>query len=561
MAIPSSPPPPLRLALFDLAGTTIDDRIADGTPLMVVAMEVALAAHGLKDRVTREDITERRGLEKREALRSLAALGGSEDDVTDDLVDRLFNSFTETLRSNLPRIGGALDGVEASFKWLQRRGVAVFVGSGFPADVVALLLDRLGWIERGLIQGWFSSQTLGHGRPHPAMVRAAMAAAGLDPGDAADRAACVKVGDTVVDVEEARNAGVRAVAVLTGTQERARLAAAGPHVVLDRAADLPAFLRGGREAPAAARFALGREGAGEGAFPRFATAGGASVSLEAVFLDCDGCIFDSNNLKTEAFGRAARAMGVTDEAIIEEFIAMHLADVSVSRFVKFERLYDELLGGKPPPGDHTDDRKAWVAGGIAAFAAGCRRLYGELTPERGALDFVAAVNTGYGEAASDEGAGGSGGGGEGGARRLWRRSICHVVSGGAQEELRSVFARHDISARFAEICGSPTAKAVHVERILTQYREDAGRWKGEGWARDAAGRAAAAPQTSRCLFVGDGWTDLKTAEAFGIPFVFLSGMSDWPDAEHKIAEAKARGFDVTECIDWSEVMGRLSPRG
>ena len=547
---PSSFPPPLRLVLFDLAGTTVDDRIADGTPLMVVAAEAALAAHGLGDRVTRDDVTERRGLEKREALRSLAALGGGSEDVTDDLVDRLFASFTEALRSHLPHIEGALDGVEACFAWLQRRGVAVCVGSGLPADVVALLLSRLGWIERGLIQGWFSSETLGRGRPDPAMVRAAMMQTGLDPSDAGDRASCVKVGDTAVDVEEARNAGVCAVAVLTGTQGRARLQAAGPHVVLDRAADLPDLLLG--------CFALGKKGAGAGAFPRFATAGGASVSLEAVFLDCDGCIFDSNDLKTEAYRQAARAMGVADETIIEEFVALHLADVSVSRFIKFERLYDELLGGKTPPGGHADGREAWVAGAIAAFAAGCRRLYGELTPERGALDFVAAVNTGYEDASLDESDGSSGGGGKGdgggggGARRRWRRSVCHVVSGGAQEELRAVFVRHGIAARFAEICGSPTAKAAHVERILAQYREEAGPEEED---------ATAPPLTSRCLFVGDGWTDLKTAEAFGTPFVFLSGMSDWPDAEQKIAEAKARGFDVTECRDWSEVMGRLSPCG
>lgn len=51
----------------------------------------------------------------------------------------------------------------------------------------------------------------------------------------------VVVGDTVHDVTAARAAGVRVVAVATGSVSRHTLAAAGPDVVLDTLAELPAW--------------------------------------------------------------------------------------------------------------------------------------------------------------------------------------------------------------------------------------------------------------------------------------------------------------------------------
>ena len=54
--------------------------------------------------------------------------------------------------------------------------------------------------------------------------------------------AVVKVGDTAVDVEEGKAAGCRTVAVLSGTQGREKLEAAGPSLILDSVADLPAAL-------------------------------------------------------------------------------------------------------------------------------------------------------------------------------------------------------------------------------------------------------------------------------------------------------------------------------
>lgn len=69
-------------------------------------------------------------------------------------------------------------------------------------------------------------------KPHPSMVIAAMAEAGVSPRSA------VVIGDTVFDMEMARAAGVAAVGVDWGYHDSAELLAAGAVAVADRPAAL-----------------------------------------------------------------------------------------------------------------------------------------------------------------------------------------------------------------------------------------------------------------------------------------------------------------------------------
>jgi phosphoglycolate phosphatase-like HAD superfamily hydrolase len=226
-----------------------------------------------------------------------------------------------------------------------------------------------------------------------------------------------------------------------------------------------------------------------------------------------------------------RSMGVTDEACIARFVALHLADASISRWVKFSTFFEREaqhgLDLRSLLCVHEDGRardnstlvERCVLAAVHGYGQECLKLYASLLPNAHALQFAARV----------------------GAAR-----IC-VVSGGAEEELHEVFATHHISRYFAQICGSPTTKPVHVQRLCEHYF-------GTAPSDPEAARAMCGAQS---LFVGDGWTDLKTAEAFGLPFVFLGEMSDWADADIKCREAQARGVDVTMCATWSDLLARL----
>ncbi|CAE8619709.1 unnamed protein product [Polarella glacialis] len=124
-------------------------------------------------------------------------------------------------------------GTSAVFARLRAADSKVFVGSGFPQHVVSAIVKNMAWD----VDGALSSDALGAGRPDPIMVNKAMELSGV-----IDRSRVVKVGDTVVDIDEGRNAGVVTVAVLTGTQSRQKLEAAKPDFIIESVAELPKLL-------------------------------------------------------------------------------------------------------------------------------------------------------------------------------------------------------------------------------------------------------------------------------------------------------------------------------
>merc|ERR1712113_340804 len=163
--------------------------------------------------------------------RLLQAIRGIEPGKVDEAeVDVLFKIFKVELDKLTGEMRTEVAGTSATFAELKRRGIAVYVGSGFPEGVVNRIVSNMGWT----VDGAFSSEALGAGRPDPIMVHAAMKQSGIT-----DPHCVVKVGDTVVDIEEGRNAGVITVAVLTGTQTREKLEAAGPDCIIPSVADLP----------------------------------------------------------------------------------------------------------------------------------------------------------------------------------------------------------------------------------------------------------------------------------------------------------------------------------
>jgi phosphonatase-like hydrolase len=220
----------ITLVLFDMAGTTVDDRVG-GNPLVIGATLRALGELGLE--LTPAQVSAQRGQEKQAMLRVLLDEAGADP----ALLDAAYEGFLRELSAGLDGVS-EMPGARETFAWLRERGIRVGVGSGFPTDVVERIVQRLGWRQAGLIDYAASSQQVGASRPDPAMVLDAMSSLGID-----DPRHVVKVGDTAMDVLEGRNAGVWTVAVRSGTQSEAQLAQHGPDAILPDVAALPAWLR------------------------------------------------------------------------------------------------------------------------------------------------------------------------------------------------------------------------------------------------------------------------------------------------------------------------------
>lgn len=218
-----------RLFVFDMAGTTVNDMV-HGQPLVTAAMRAAFErTRGVQ--LHDEDVNLVRGLEKRQAVRKLLAnqLG---TEPSDDSVGEVHRVFEATLERLLTAGLVEMPGTSEVFRTLRASGASIWVGSGFPEHVVEGIVDSMGWRSNGLLDGVLSAAD--GSRPDPAMIHKAMRESGV--GSAAD---VVKVGDTVADIEEGKNAGSATVAVLSGTQGRARLEACAPDWIVPSVADVP----------------------------------------------------------------------------------------------------------------------------------------------------------------------------------------------------------------------------------------------------------------------------------------------------------------------------------
>jgi phosphoglycolate phosphatase len=223
--------PTLQLAVLDMAGTTVDDRHE-----VYRVLRACVEREGARF----DDATFQQwmGTEKRAAIRSLLTLGGVP--ATDELVESTFAWFrTELTRSYTENPPIPLPGIEDALTTLRQRGIALGLTTGFSRDIADLILDRLGWsggteAAASPIDAVVCGDEVPEGRPAPHMIQEVMHRTGItDPSRVAS------IGDTAVDVESARRAGVLAIGVLTGKLARADHEAVGADVVVGSVADLP----------------------------------------------------------------------------------------------------------------------------------------------------------------------------------------------------------------------------------------------------------------------------------------------------------------------------------
>lgn len=213
----------IKLAVFDMAGTTVDDRV-DGLPLVLKSYDDALRNHGLE--VPMEVLNAQRGRDKWTVIQELG--GGKAEEI--------YRDFIYVLSRNTGRVK-EVEGTGDTFRFLSEHGVKVVTSTGFPVEIADPMIEHLGWLRDGLIDSWVCSEMVRASRPDPAMILHAMKKFGV-----AEPKAVVKIDDTVKGIEEGLNAGVYTVGVLTGSQSIQQLAAAEPDTILKSVAKLPEHL-------------------------------------------------------------------------------------------------------------------------------------------------------------------------------------------------------------------------------------------------------------------------------------------------------------------------------
>lgn len=219
----------IKLVALDIAGTTIDDRGAVYDALRTAVQERSAT-------VADADLQTWMGTDKIAAITALLELGGvrPERSLVLAAFDRFRAVLAESYAQNPPTV---LPGVADAIARLREADIAVALTTGFSDDVVQPLLASVGWTVGEQLDAVITTSDVPAGRPAPYMIFRAMERTGV-----VDVRSVLAAGDTVVDVQAARNAGAVAVGVLTGQTPRSALDAAPHDHILESVADLPGLL-------------------------------------------------------------------------------------------------------------------------------------------------------------------------------------------------------------------------------------------------------------------------------------------------------------------------------
>ena len=214
----------LKLIVFDMAGTTVDD-VIDGVPLVLKSYDEAFRVNGVE--VPMEVLNEQRGRDKWAVI---SELGGEK-------AEEIFTYFNDMLLANTNKVK-EIQGTSDTFQYLRNHGIKVTLNTGFPHEVAKDIIEHLAWEKDGHIDSWTCSEETGKSRPDPAMIYALMSR-----HDVEDPSTVMKIDDTAKGIEEGLNAGAITLGVLTGTQTKERLLQANPHDIIESVRHLPDYLK------------------------------------------------------------------------------------------------------------------------------------------------------------------------------------------------------------------------------------------------------------------------------------------------------------------------------
>ncbi len=203
----------IKLAVFDWAGTTVD--YGSCAPMEVFKRVFDEAGVSL----TRAEINGPMGMEKKAHIRSLLSLENASKqwegkygrNWNEDDVEELYVKFEAKLHEVVAEYSKPIDGVLETVDKLRSMDIKIGSTTGYNNEIMSIVIpaaEKSGYIPDCVI----TPDITGIGRPTPFMLYEAMRKLDVYPIDCV-----VKIGDTITDIHEGKNAGAWSIGILTGS--------------------------------------------------------------------------------------------------------------------------------------------------------------------------------------------------------------------------------------------------------------------------------------------------------------------------------------------------------
>jgi len=214
-----------KLLVCDMAGTTIQEKgIVYNSLLKTIKM--------IKPDLDKSEITKFHGCSKSEVIkyfindRKLNSPNKIQEHLESEFNYFLKNEYTKNnsvklIHPDLPDY----------FNMLRDNGIKVALNTGYNKDIQNLLIDKLNMTN--FIDDCISSDEVTYGRPYPFMIHKLM-----NRNNISDINNVIKIGDSVMDIKEGKNAGCKTVGVLSGADSRGILVEEDPDFIVSNIIDI-----------------------------------------------------------------------------------------------------------------------------------------------------------------------------------------------------------------------------------------------------------------------------------------------------------------------------------
>lgn len=215
----------IRMLVCDMAGTTIQER-------GIVYNSLYKTVKLIKPKLMKSEIEQFSGYNKLEVIKYFVEQQKMDSPTTViNNLDSEFNYYLKKEYSNNDSVKLIHPALLPYFNVLRYNDIKICLNTGYNKDIQNLLIDKLGMLD--YIDDYISSEEVDRGRPYPYMINRLM-----DRNDIDNPKEVIKIGDSIADIKEGKNAGCNTVAVLSGAGHVQDLSKEKPDFILNSIMDL-----------------------------------------------------------------------------------------------------------------------------------------------------------------------------------------------------------------------------------------------------------------------------------------------------------------------------------
>ena len=220
----------IRMVVFDMAGTTVNEG-----NVVYKTLQRAVNDFGYYYNLD-QVLAEGAGKEKLQAIKSILKLSTIEDD---HLSGEIYRHFTVLLKEAYQSLDvEPQSNAQELFQILKRKDIVVVLNTGYNVETANTLITKLGWKKGTHYNELITASDVKKSRPEPDMILLAMKRFNIQqPGET------VKVGDSIIDIEEGKNASCAlSIGITSGAHSHQQLLSASPDFIISDLIEIPEII-------------------------------------------------------------------------------------------------------------------------------------------------------------------------------------------------------------------------------------------------------------------------------------------------------------------------------